>query len=134
MIPQQPQLSPVHGQMISGPLTSNDMPRDLKAPLNTAVSSLLDSRKPIELPDAAALLRGVCEEYGGIEAMAKDWARQIQIGGENRPGSKTVLDSYRDLARLLIKASEQSAAEVDRMDEEELRSYLTDLVLSRITD
>ena len=106
-----------------------------RAAISRSLRKVLDqTRKSVNLPDVNELLGVFAEAHGGIENVAQEWFKHVAIAAEKNPGSKYVLDHYRDYARALTKANDVKPANIDNMEEEELREYLTNMVLSNLAD
>jgi hypothetical protein len=82
------------------------------------------------------LIGALLEDAGGTSAFVDQWYDQLQAATRERPGSKFVLDHYRDIAKLVIELHEAQAAAIDieSMDEEETKEYLGNLLMTELAE
>jgi len=88
----------------------------------------------MEIPKAEKVLSSLVMKLGGERAVGQQWAFHLQRASEERPGSKMVLDHFRDISRFMVAAQESltSHANIKGMDMEEAREYLTQLVITEL--
>lgn len=80
----------------------------------------------IDAPHVSELVEAMFQRFGGVEQFSVEWHIQIMKAAELKPGSKTVLDAYRDLAKLVVMSTEHraSAPDLDGMEDAEIEAIL----------
>ena len=76
----------------------------------------------INAPHISELCEAIVEQFDGLHNFAKIWKQQIDIAIANSPGSKTVLDSFYGITKLIAVSTEHrgSAPDVADLTDEEL--------------
>lgn len=84
----------------------------------TAIKQVLVALKGNKLsaPHITELADEIFKRFGGVEQFTAEWHAEIQLAREAKPGSKTVLDAYRDLGRLVAASTEHRASAPDLSD------------------
>lgn len=105
----------------------------LSAAVNESINQMLGgAHQGPELPKMEELLAVFTDAHGGTVSLAEEWARHLKLAAEKSPGSKFVLDHFRDVGRLLMKANESNQVNFDDMDQDELRQYVLDMVMQNV--
>ena len=90
--------------------------------------------KHIDSPHITELNAEMYALFGGVKGMARAWYDQIQIAVVERPGSKTTLDQFAELARLAKFSTEHrsSAPDVATLTDQELGEEMLKLAMDLI--
>jgi hypothetical protein len=125
-----------HGRVEFIYLDSRDFQMEKAKDLCRALRQIINScnsRHP-DLPRADEFLHELIELHGGCDGFVAEWHKQLVAARESKPGSKFVLDCYRDIVRLWLRINTMQTAKfnIEQMDEEETRDYLANILLGEL--
>lgn len=124
-----------HCQMLS---EQDAVTQQRRQQTETALRGLVSTIKGnrIDVPHISELTAQMIKRFGGLEQMTVEWKTCIDAAMRANPGSKTVLDQFYALAKLVLMSTEhrQSAPDLAGVTEAELESEMRVLMQEMCPD
>lgn len=100
----------------------------IKAAISTGQSKTGQSK--IESPHVSELAEGIIKQFGGLEQFCREWHYQISVAMKDKPGTKTVLDSFKVISMVINQstAHRQSAPDMEELSDAELAATVMTLM------
>lgn len=107
-----------------------------KQMLKSFVASMVGREREdqIDVPHISELAAEMLKKFGGLSPFAQSWFSEIQAARAMKPGSKTVLDQYAAIGKLIKYSTENrhSAPDAYSMSDEEIAEELISTLANRL--
>jgi len=91
-----------------------------------SVTGTLIDRRDAAMPSITDIGTEIIKRFGGVEDFTQEWFNQIQCAMVEKPGSKTALDAFKQVAGIISECSkiQNNGDELKEMTDEELQEYI----------